>query len=162
MRHLLRSLCVLSHFSHAWCFETLWTVALQAPLSMSFFRQEHWSGLPCSPPECLPNPEIEPASPAKQADFCIHWTKVFSSLFSEVVCSFLLSFKSFFYIWSILSQNFCKYFIPVWCLSTHSLAYYYYFFFFLKDYRGLLQNWDSIFNQCLITKATSNDTVCSC
>ena len=27
-------------------FATLWTVALQAPLSMGFFRQEYWSGLP--------------------------------------------------------------------------------------------------------------------
>ena len=29
---------------------TLWTVALQAPLSMGFSRQEYWSGLPCHPP----------------------------------------------------------------------------------------------------------------
>ena len=32
--------CVLSHFSHVWLFVTLWTVALQAPLSMEFSRQE--------------------------------------------------------------------------------------------------------------------------
>ena len=32
---------------------TLWTVACQAPLSMGFFRQENWSGLPCPPPEYL-------------------------------------------------------------------------------------------------------------
>ena len=32
-----------------WCL-TLWTVALQAPLSMGFSRQEYWSGLPCPPP----------------------------------------------------------------------------------------------------------------
>ena len=43
-------------------FATPWTVALQAPLSMEFFRQEHWSGLPCPPPEDLPNPGIEPVS----------------------------------------------------------------------------------------------------
>ena len=36
-----------------------WTVAHQAPPSMGFFRQEYWSGLPCSPPEDLPNPRIE-------------------------------------------------------------------------------------------------------
>ena len=41
---------------------TLWTVAFQAPLSMGFCRQEHWSGLPCFPPEDLPNSETEPAS----------------------------------------------------------------------------------------------------
>ena len=36
----------------------------QAPLSVGFFRQEYWSGLPCPPPEDLPNPGIEPTSPA--------------------------------------------------------------------------------------------------
>ena len=40
-----------------------WTVARQAPLSMGFFRQECWSGLPCPPPGVLPEPGIEPASP---------------------------------------------------------------------------------------------------
>ena len=39
-----------------------WTVALQAPLSMGFSRQEYWSGLPCSPPGALPDPGIEPPS----------------------------------------------------------------------------------------------------
>ena len=29
---------------------TPWTVALQAPLSIGFSRQECWSGLPCPPP----------------------------------------------------------------------------------------------------------------
>ena len=33
-----------------------WTVAHQAPLSVGFFRQEYWSGLPCPPPGDLPNP----------------------------------------------------------------------------------------------------------
>ena len=36
--------------SHVQLFETLWTVACQAPLSMEFSRQEYWSGLPCPPP----------------------------------------------------------------------------------------------------------------
>ena len=36
---------------------TPWTVAQQAPLSMGFFRQEHWSGLPFPPPGDLPNQE---------------------------------------------------------------------------------------------------------
>ena len=34
----------------------------QAPLSMGFSRQEHWTELPCSPPGDVPNPGIEPAS----------------------------------------------------------------------------------------------------
>jgi len=41
-------------------FPTLWTVAFQAPLSMGFSRQEHWSGLLWSPPGGLPNPGTEP------------------------------------------------------------------------------------------------------
>ena len=38
----------------------------QASLSMEFSRQEHWSGLPLPSPEDLPNPGIEPWSPASQ------------------------------------------------------------------------------------------------
>ena len=41
---------------------SLWTVACQAPLSMGFYRQECWSGLPCPPPGNLPEPGIKPAS----------------------------------------------------------------------------------------------------
>ena len=47
---------------------TLWTVAHQAPLSMGFFRQEYWSGLPFPSPGDLPNPQIERGSPALWAD----------------------------------------------------------------------------------------------
>ena len=43
-------------------FLTLWTVALQAPLSMGSSEQEYWTGLPCPPPEDLPDPGIEPVS----------------------------------------------------------------------------------------------------
>ena len=51
---------VLSYFSHVRLFVTLWTVALQAPLSMVFSRQEYWSGLPWPSPGDLPDPGIEP------------------------------------------------------------------------------------------------------
>ena len=43
-------------------------VALQAPLSLEVFMQECWSGLPFPPLGDLPNPEIEPGSPALQTD----------------------------------------------------------------------------------------------
>ena len=49
-------------------FATPWTAAHQAPLSMGFSRQEYWSGLPCPPPGDLPNPGVEPRSPALQVD----------------------------------------------------------------------------------------------
>ena len=44
----------------------------QAPLSMGFFRQEYWSGLPCPPSREHPNPGIKPmflASPAPAGRF---------------------------------------------------------------------------------------------
>ena len=47
---------------------TPWTAAHQPPLSMRFSRQGYWSGLPFPSPGDLPNPRIEPGSPALQAD----------------------------------------------------------------------------------------------
>ena len=44
-----------------------WPVGRQASLSMGFFRQEHWSGLPFPPPGDLPDPGIELASPTSSA-----------------------------------------------------------------------------------------------
>ena len=55
---------MLSCFSRVLLFATLWIVALQASVSMEFSRQEFWSGLPCPPPGDLPDPGIEPTSPA--------------------------------------------------------------------------------------------------
>ena len=55
---------MLSHFSHVRLFMTPWTVALQSPLPMGFSRQEYWSELPFPPPGDLPNPGVEPVSPA--------------------------------------------------------------------------------------------------
>ena len=54
--------------SRVWLFMTPWTVAYQAPQSTEFSRQEYWSGLPFPSPGDLPNPGIEPGSPALQAD----------------------------------------------------------------------------------------------
>ena len=49
-------------------FATPWSVAYQAPPSMGFSRQEYWSGLPFPSPGDLPNPGIEPGSPALEVD----------------------------------------------------------------------------------------------
>ena len=51
-----------------WTLAIPWTVACQAPLSMGFPRQEYSRGLPFPSPVYLPNPGIEPRSPALQAD----------------------------------------------------------------------------------------------
>jgi len=52
-------------------FATSWTVACQVPPSMEFSRQGYWSGLPFPSPGDLPDPGIEPGSPALQADSTI-------------------------------------------------------------------------------------------
>ena len=53
---------------HVQLFVTPWTTACQAPQSMGFPRQEHWSGFPFPSPGDLPDPGIEPVSPALPAD----------------------------------------------------------------------------------------------
>ena len=71
----------LKVLSHVRLLATPWTVAYQAPPSMGFSRQEYWSGVPLPSPGDLPDPGIEPGSPAFQAD----------SLTSKptLVCSYL-------------------------------------------------------------------------
>ena len=54
--------------SHVRLFATPWTITYQAPPSMGFSSQECWSGLPFLSLGDLPDPGIEPRSPALQAD----------------------------------------------------------------------------------------------
>ena len=56
--------CCYSALSRVWLFAIVGSVARQAPLSMGFHRQEYWSGLPFPFPGDLPDPRIEPISPA--------------------------------------------------------------------------------------------------
>ena len=59
-------------FSHVQHIVTPRAIALQAPLSTEFSRQEHWSGLPFFSAGNIPDPGIKPESPissALQADF---------------------------------------------------------------------------------------------
>ena len=63
--------CCLVTKSYPTLYVIPWTVALQAPLSMGFPKQEYWSGLPFPFPRDLPNPGIKsmsPLSPALQTD----------------------------------------------------------------------------------------------
>ena len=62
------SVCMYAQsLSHAWLYATQWTVACQAPPSTGFYKQEHWSGFLFPPRGDLPEPGIEPASPASPA-----------------------------------------------------------------------------------------------
>ena len=58
----------MKSLSRVQLFATPWTVAYQALPSMGFSRQEYRSGLPFPSPEDLPDPGIEPGSPALSAD----------------------------------------------------------------------------------------------
>ena len=66
--NLANSELKMNSLSRARLFVIPWTVVHQAPPSMEFSRQEHWSGLPFPSPGDLPNPGIEPWSPALWAD----------------------------------------------------------------------------------------------
>ena len=64
MYQLMNQWCVCAHVctcarSHVWLSVAAWTIAQQAPLSMEFFRQVYWSGLPSSCPGDLPDPGVE-------------------------------------------------------------------------------------------------------
>ena len=67
-RCLLTCLSEVKQLSRVRLFATPWPVAYQAPPSMGFSRQEYWSGLPFPSPGDLPDPGIEPGSPALWAD----------------------------------------------------------------------------------------------
>ena len=49
----------------------------QAPLSLGFPKEEYWSGLPCPPPGGLPDPGMEPGSPALEKGFFTVWATSF-------------------------------------------------------------------------------------
>ena len=55
-------------FGCVWLFVSPWTVACQASLSIGFFRQGYWSGLPFPSPGHLPEPGIKRVSPTLRAD----------------------------------------------------------------------------------------------
>ena len=58
----------MKSLSRVQLFATPWTLELDMPQSMEFSRQEYWSGLPFPFPGDLPDPGIEPGSPALRAD----------------------------------------------------------------------------------------------
>ena len=93
---------------------TPWAAAHQAPLSMEFSRQEYWSGLPFPSLGGLPNPGIEPLSPALQADilpsetpgkFCSMFPVCNMAFFSDCLQG-VYSFQQFDYD-VCLGEGFC-------------------------------------------------------
>ena len=67
---IFNQLCALCQsLSHVQLFVTPRTVACQTPLPTRFSRQDYRSGLPCPSPRDLPDPGIEPRSPALAGGF---------------------------------------------------------------------------------------------
>ena len=98
MAHLGSFSAYAQSLSGVQLFSMLWTVALQAPLSIEIFRQEYWHGLPFSPPGDLPNPGIEPMSPVPPAlaggffYHCTTWEAPY--IYPACVCACMLSLFS--------------------------------------------------------------------
>ena len=89
---------MLSCFSHARLFATIWTVACQAPLSIGCSRQEYRSGFPFSFPGDLLYPGIRPASLMSPALAERYFTtsatwEAYVPFNSWINCSFILKGK---------------------------------------------------------------------
>ena len=81
---------------------TPWAVAHQAPLSVRFPRQEPWSGLPFPSPGDLPDPGIEPESPALAGrEFFTAEPPEKSNFFSTILKTQLLSLVTFIFVLKI-------------------------------------------------------------
>ena len=66
---MIWNVVVVLLLSHVRLFATLWTIARQAPLSLEGPRQEYWNALPSPTPGDLPDPGMEPMSPALAGRF---------------------------------------------------------------------------------------------
>ena len=113
---LFTMLLLFKSLSRVWLFATPRTVAHRASLPMGFPRQEYWSGLPFPSPEDLPDPGIEPVSPAWQVDSFtweaspFHCRKPFVTVdsflcYSQRIIKFCLSCTSY------VTRKFTTYFI---------------------------------------------------
>ena len=116
--------CMLSH---VWLSATLWAIACQAPLSMEFSREECWSGLPFPPPGELPDPGIEPVSPASAAASLPLSHLESPSSYHTVLISFMTSKLALVFHFNsylprpknfIFQLSFCEQKISSWFLSS--------------------------------------------
>ena len=93
---------VVSRVSNS--FATPWTVACQVLLSMGFCRQENWDGLPFLSPEDLPDPGIEPTSPALADRFFTTETSRKLHIKGLCVCYSLRHVRLFAIPWTVAYQ----------------------------------------------------------
>ena len=95
-------------------FVTLWTIACRTSLSMGFPGQEYWSGLPFPSPGDLPDPGIEPASPALQVDslqlshrrslyntYCFYYMYIYDN-----ISVYIIKICNYFNTWNVATCTF--------------------------------------------------------
>ena len=108
-------------WSRVWLFAILWTVAYQASLSMGFSRQEYRSGLPFPSPGDLPDPGMEPRSPALWADALPSEPPGKPKVISNKLASYFIStvffiqrwqnfevLENHYFIWGTVTLNLCN------------------------------------------------------
>ena len=108
-------------------FETPWTVAHQAPLSMEFSREGYWSGLPFSIPGDLPDPGIETVSLASPALDSLPLCYLGSPIYIKTLCyqinlsSAITSISIFPYLFvAFYMTHFC--FVLFYCISIYFIS----------------------------------------
>ena len=89
--------CVCAHLlSHVFVSDSLWTCEPwnhKTPLSIGFFRQEYWSGLPSPPPGDLPDPGSKPTSDLAGGFFTTEPPEKPSTILRGIIFSILKSQK---------------------------------------------------------------------
>ena len=104
-------------------FATPWTVAYEAPPSMGFSRQECWSGLPFPSPGDLPDPGIEPGSPALEADALTSEPPGKIKYFTRLITSIFISLLPYLIILLHNCQDYLPQRIIRWCRLCLLLEY---------------------------------------
>ena len=111
-----------------------WTVTRQVLLSMGFFRQEYWSGLPIPPQGDLPNSGIKTASPVSPA------------LYSWILE--LLSHRGSPYIYMCACVYVCV------CVCIHKNLYLLYIIYYI--YTDVMSTISQVYLQNVLKKSTVN------
>ena len=131
-------------------FVTPWTAAHQAPLYVEFSKQEYWRGLPFPPPGDLPNPGIEPMSPASPALAGWFFTAE-SALITEVGINRKKGNRWVKHDFILTASRTCKDIIKhlgdrVWILQTFTMSLFFFLIIYIFEVRS----------QSLFSKRTPN------
>ena len=109
-------------------------IEFQAPLSMGFFRQDYWNGLPFPSPGDLPNPGIEPGSPVSHTYSFRYQVSHQGSpyvLFIYIYALTHMYFNSFIYYVSDIILSTCVHLYIIYIFIYHFISFVTCLFIFL-------------------------------